>query len=264
MTNRKRKQQAHRIAKRGEYSGLQEQVQELHAQLSLIAQQTQRSYLTSIARDTRPNSNSALFGGLVKRAIDRSIEIVESEMPDAMIFDNTFEMLRYVLSKADPNGAHAEFGVFSGKTIRLFAAARPDVRFDGFDSFEGLPEEWSGWQPFDFDVNGVPPEVPENVKLHIGWFEDTIPGYVDSIDTMSFMHVDCDIYSSTVTIFDALFDKIKPGTVIVFDEYFCYPNFEQHERRAFAEYLERSGHIANWVAVCGQRAACLIQAGTGR
>ena len=56
------------------------------------------------------------------------------------------------------------------------------------------------------------------------------------------MNIDCDIYDSTKTIFDHLDEQIKPGTVIVFDEYFCFPNWREHEYRAFQEYLLDSGH----------------------
>jgi hypothetical protein len=33
---------------------------------------------------------------------------------------------------------------------------------------------------------------------------------------------------------------VVPGSVIVFDEYFDYPGWEQHEFRAFAEFVARA------------------------
>jgi hypothetical protein len=47
--------------------------------------------------------------------------------------------------------------------------------------------------------------------------------------------MDADLYSSTKTVFDLMADRIVPGTVIVFDEYFNYPGWRQGEYRAFQE-----------------------------
>jgi hypothetical protein len=49
------------------------------------------------------------------------------------------------------------------------------------------------------------------------------------------------LYSSTKTIFDELADRFVPGTVIVFDEYFNYPNWQQHEYKAFQEFVAKHG-----------------------
>ncbi|MEQ1407354.1 class I SAM-dependent methyltransferase [Neorhizobium sp. Rsf11] len=209
--------------------------------------------------DTPPNGNHALFKELSDRALKRTADIVEAEMSDALLFFNMREFHEYCLSRAPREGAHCEFGVFSGKTINLFAKLRPDITFHGFDSFEGLPNEWTGWQHFDFNKSGKTPPVEANVELHVGWFNETLPTYVEGIEGTAFLHIDCDIYSSTRDIFQALKPKITSGTVILFDEYFCYPGFEKHERLAFKELLEETGRRADWFAVCGQRAACVIQ-----
>ncbi|MDE1904592.1 MAG: class I SAM-dependent methyltransferase, partial [Alphaproteobacteria bacterium] len=58
---------------------------------------------------------------------------------------------------------------------------------------------------------------------------------------VAFLHVDCDIYSSTKTVFDHLASRLGPGAVIVFDEYFNYPNWERHEFKAFQEFIRDSG-----------------------
>jgi hypothetical protein len=55
---------------------------------------------------------------------------------------------------------------------------------------------------------------------------------------IGFLHLDCDLYQSTKCVFEQLSDRIVPGTVIVFDEYFNYPNWQEHEFRAFQELVE--------------------------
>ena len=59
----------------------------------------------------------------------------------------------------------------------------------------------------------------------------------------SFIHIDCDLYASTKTILDNLDKKIKPGTVILFDEYFNYPSWKKHEFKAWQEFCLNKNHI---------------------
>ena len=58
---------------------------------------------------------------------------------------------------------------------------------------------------------------------------------------MGFIHIDCDLYSSTKTIFDLLKERIKPGCVLVFDEYFNHPSWEEDEYKAFMEFIAETG-----------------------
>ena len=55
---------------------------------------------------------------------------------------------------------------------------------------------------------------------------------------VAFLHVDCDLYSSTKTVLSFLADRLKPGAVIVFDEYFSYVGWENHEHAAFDEFVK--------------------------
>jgi hypothetical protein len=139
------------------------------------------------------------------------------------------------------NGLVLEFGVYSGKTINHLASVDPGKVF-GFDGFEGLPEDWRPDIPRTaFKRDGLPC-VSENVELIVGWFEETLPSFVKAHpEPVSFLHVDCDVYSSTKTIFHYLEKRILSGTIIVFDEYFNYVGWRNHEFKAFAEFVLASG-----------------------
>jgi hypothetical protein len=50
-------------------------------------------------------------------------------------------------------------------------------------------------------------------------------------------HVDCDLYASTKTVFDALGDRLQPGSVVVFDDFVGYHGAELHEQRAWRELV---------------------------
>ena len=147
------------------------------------------------------------------------------------------------IAEIKTDGLVLEFGVFSGNTINYIASKLPDCRVHGFDSFEGLPEFWRDGFGKGFFSTSIP-EVLPNVTLHKGWFDDSIPSFLREIRSdrdqrISYLHVDCDLYSSTKTIFDELENLINVGTVIVFDEYFNYDGWENGEFKAFHEFMGR-------------------------
>ena len=143
-----------------------------------------------------------------------------------------------------------EFGVYEGKTINIISSTVPDKIVYGFDSFEGLPEDWrTGFDKATFDRNGKMPQVNSNVRLVKGWFNETLPAFVkEHTEPCAFIHVDCDLYSSTKTIFDNLKDQIVSGTVIAFDEYFNYPGWQEGEYKAFMELVVEKGFEFEYIA----------------
>jgi hypothetical protein len=72
------------------------------------------------------------------------------------------------------------------------------------------------------------------------------------------MHIDCDLFSSTQTIFRLLVDRIVPGTVILFDEYFNFPNWENHEYKAFQEFVAKQGIKYTYLGFARQQVAVQI------
>ncbi len=170
----------------------------------------------------------------------QTAEYVIKNMPTVPYFETNLELLTYALSKVQIDGLNLEFGVYSGRTINHIAGVVQEKKVYGFDSFEGLPEAWrSGFEEGMFKVQTLP-EVKNNVSLIKGWFHETLPEFVSNHkDKCAFVHIDCDLYSSTKTVFDNLSEQIVPGTVIVFDEYFNYPNWQEHEYKAFKEFIEK-------------------------
>ena len=144
-----------------------------------------------------------------------------------------------------------EFGVAAGTSLNLIAK-NTTSKIYGFDSFEGLPEDWLPGAPKGKFRQQSLPVVPDNVELVVGLFGDTLPTFLDQHpEPIAFLHVDCDIYSSTRTIFDLCGARIVKGTVIVFDEYFNYPGWRRHEYRAFAEFSARTGRTFEYLGYTG-------------
>ena len=162
----------------------------------------------------------------------------------ALLLPNILELRALALKLAPPAGLLLEFGVFDGASLR-FLAERTERMIHGFDTFTGLPQHdgiavWKRHKELGtFDVKGKLPAVPANVQLHVGLFEDTLPGFLATHnESVAFLHIDCDLYSSTRTIFSALGERIVAGTIILFDEYFNYPGWQFGEYKAFQELIK--------------------------
>lgn len=172
-----------------------------------------------------------------------------------------------VVSLIKNEGLWLEFGVWSGRTINYFAKKTKNKIY-GFDSFLGLPEGNDYWSEGMFNMNGNPPKVDKNVELVVGWFEDTLDNFLTEHDeNISFLHVDCDIYSSSKFVLNKLKDRIAKGTVIAFDEIYNYPRFEDHEILAWLEFIKETNLNYEWICrsnkiddqyVTGLQAACII------
>lgn len=154
------------------------------------------------------------------------------------------------LSLASETGLNLEFGVFKGDSIRLSASRFPKRHFHGFDSFEGFPTDGrSDWNN-NFKVDNIP-SVPDNVSLFKGWFDETLPKFLkENPEPISVLNIDCDIYSSTRTVFDLLVNdgRIKEDIVINFDELINYNGFIENEMLALFQMLEKTGLGLDWIA----------------
>jgi hypothetical protein len=141
-------------------------------------------------------------------------------------------------------GDYAEFGVFRGQAARLILAFMTGERkLHLFDSFEGLPEDWKGDRgagAFKLEQTEIPKFNPKRAVVYKGWFKDTVPGFAKSVQApLSFVHVDCDLYSSTIDVLFNINELIVPGTILLFDEYAM--NRDDGEHQALCEWAEKFG-----------------------
>lgn len=180
---------------------------------------------------------------LRQEALEDTVSYIKEAMPHAMIMRDEFKVLSYAIAQVNKEGLFLEFGVRTGNTINHIAQHAPQQSIFGFDSFEGLPENWTGWMQQKGAFGGEDiPEVRANVSLVTGWFDDSLPPFLaDHGEDLAFAHIDSDLYSSAKTILTELEPRIKPGSIIVFNEYFNYPNWREHEYRALQEFCAATG-----------------------
>ena len=143
-----------------------------------------------------------------------------------------------------------EFGVFEGYSINFFSKlnVHSDSCFYGFDSFEGLPEDWNRRQRKGcFDVSGkLPPTNDVRIKFVKGWFQNTLPSFLskNEISDNLVVHYDADIYSATLFVMMEL-DKLKKPYIAIFDE------FTGHETRALYNYCQTTGAVVDFYGSVG-------------
>ena len=178
---------------------------------------------------------------LKRRAMHETCDFICSNMSFVPFnFKDAKELLTFALKKIGSEGLCLEFGVYTGSSIRDISSIVKREVF-GFDSFEGLPETWRPDFPKGTFKTEKLPMIPKDVILIKGHFDQTLPEFTKTHpEPVSFMHIDCDLYSSAKTIFDNFILQITKGTVIVFDEYFNYPMWKNNEFKAFNEFIEKS------------------------
>jgi len=131
-----------------------------------------------------------------------------------------------------------EFGVARGDSLRSWCSlnTQPETRFFGFDSFEGLPENWTSERPKGaFGTSGETPDIRDpRVRFVIGWFQNALPEFLQSYQPRNrlVIHNDSDLYSSTLYCLTAMNRLIPAGTLIIFDEFYDV----LHEYRALSDY----------------------------
>ena len=178
-----------------------------------------------------------------------------------LLFWQKYDGFDYAFDVAQIDGLILEFGVAHGTSIRRLAS-KTDQFIHGFDSFKGLPESWAHLPKGAFNRNGHVPLAPDHVKFHVGLFDQTLPAFlIKNEDPIKFLNIDCDLYSSTKTIFDLIEGRIVSGTVIFFDEYLGFKDWRNHEFKAFQEAVKRNGWLYDYLAIniSGYNAVIIIR-----
>lgn len=188
---------------------------------------------------------------------EQAKKFVELYLQDAVKLESDADAMRFASDSVTLKGAYIELGVCLGRTINFLAALNPKEPIYGFDSFEGLPEDWVREDyilpkgTFALKNPEKRPFVLGNVELVSGWFKDTLPIFAKEKledQPVAFIHVDCDVYTSTAEALHILGPYIQEGTIVLLDELYNYPGYEKHEWKAMTEFLDAGGWKAEYLA----------------
>jgi hypothetical protein len=176
-------------------------------------------------------------------AADDSARYVMDTMMPCAIFNDRWPLLDLSLRQAAAQtGLLVEFGVFNGRSINHIAKKIGGLKVFGFDSFEGLAEDWGGMSALKgrFTRGGKLPAVAPNVTLVKGWFNETVPRFLaENPGRIAFAHLDADTYESTKYVLEQIVSRFTVGTVLQFDEYLGYPGWRHGEHLAFADLCKQ-------------------------
>ncbi|MGE2692139.1 class I SAM-dependent methyltransferase [Mycolicibacterium pulveris] len=167
--------------------------------------------------------------------------------------------LLWEASQLDGDGLVLDLGVWIGWSTRLLAE-KSGFRVYGFDTFEGLVEDWqvddeklvkagalSITEPFakrlieDTGVkvdNGIPGALGRDVEFIKGSTYDTLAPFLDTHPgPIRLFHMDLDTYESCLHALETCKERFTVGSILVFDEYLV----TNGEMRAFYEFQQKYG-----------------------
>jgi hypothetical protein len=137
---------------------------------------------------------------------------------------------------------YLEFGVYKGKTINELS--RFVNKIYGFDSFEGLKEDWIGRLSAPkgtFDLSKKIPKFNKNVIPISGWIQDTLENFLTkNSPSINFVHIDVDTYDTTKFILTKIKPYLSNNSIILFDELYNFPGWDVGEYKALKEVFNEN------------------------
>jgi O-methyltransferase len=217
--------------------------------------------------DVRDRGWARLRGTRIGRSVRYRADVLRNTPPrfkheQARMLNLAFDYVAH----GQVAGHYLEFGVWDGGTfVRAWRASQrnhlSEMRFFAFDSFSGLPQLSAVDQGGEFSEGelAVSRDVfdeelgragvdPSRVTVVEGFFDTTLDRAAQpamGLDRAAIVWIDCDLYVSTVPVLDYVSDLLVDGSVLVFDDWYCYhARPDRGEQRACAEWLDRTPDVA--------------------
>lgn len=153
-----------------------------------------------------------------------------------------FQLYEYVTDKLNLKNEevdYLEFGVCGGHSFKWWISNcnNSNSKFYGFDTFEGLPENWGTYNKGDMTAN-IPAVNDARAEFVKGLFQNTLKDFLSDHNMKNgkrkIIHLDADLFSSTLFVLTSLAPFLKRGDVLLFDEF----NVPNHEFFAFKMFCD--------------------------
>ncbi len=163
------------------------------------------------------------------------------------LYFNRWSFFDGVVERSSTTRPFYEFGVWRGIAfgylIKTFKSGY------GFDTFEGLPEDWHQEKEGKYSSDGNIPKI-DGGEFIKGKFEDTLPKFFSEPRPLaSVINFDADLYSSTITALNFSKPVVDSKTILIFDEFLINPKWEQDEYRALNEFCENNNYTYDVLAI---------------
>lgn len=168
-------------------------------------------------------------------------KIAVNDFPCKWNYFKRYPMYQSVMESEVDNNAinYLEFGVASGESFKWFMqqSKNKDSNFFGFDTFDGLPEDYGPYKKGSFSTGNKFPEINDSRgQFYKGLFQQTLPSFLQHFDNskQTVLMMDADLYSATLYVLSSMSEFLKKGDLIFFDQ-FAVPT---HEFRAYLDYTQ--------------------------
>lgn len=160
-----------------------------------------------------------------------------------VLFDERAELHEYCAKSrglVDAPIDYLELGVAGGESLRWWTSLNkhPDSRFHGFDTFTGIPEAWSKFPAGSFSNDARLPDIADpRIEYHVGLFQQTLEPFMKEFRRTRplVVHMDADLFSSTLYGLVMIGPVTQPGDIFLFDEAGAVIGMT-HEFRALIDY----------------------------
>ena len=198
-------------------------------------------------QDSKESFESLLQSSLKKHPYTRSFSWV-FELPSLPeLFFHRWALFDRMIQLSNKDRPFYEFGVWRGEAFKYLI--NTFKKGYGFDTFEGLPEDWHNEKAGSYTSQGAIPKI-KGGEFIVGKFEDTLPKFFSEAKPMaSIINFDADLYSSTICALNGASSVIDQKTILIFDEFLINPNWEKDEYRALEEYCIENNYKYEVLAV---------------
>jgi hypothetical protein len=169
---------------------------------------------------------------------------------NAVFLSDKNSVLEYAIKKSlqlnlEQSGTYLEFGVWTGDSINFLSKFLQKDSIYGFDSFEGLREDWKGYHLTSgtFNLNKKVPKLEKNIIPMVGWIQDTLPSFLsEKKPKINFIHIDTDTYETAKFILENTKKYLSKNSIIVFDELYNFPGWDVGEYKALTEVFSANDY----------------------
>ena len=196
---------------------------------------------------SKESFNSLLQSSLKKHSYTRSFSWV-FELPSLPeLFFHRWALFDRMVQLSNKDKPFYEFGVWRGEAFKYLI--KTFKKGYGFDTFEGIPEDWHNEKAGSYTSQGVIPKI-KGGEFIAGKFEDTLPKFFSEAKPMaSIINFDADLYSSTICALNWASSVIDQNTILIFDEFLINPNWENDEHKALEEFCLQNNYKYEVLAV---------------
>ncbi len=180
--------------------------------------------------------------GEMSRWISEKNDVQFSDFPTSSFsYKKRHSLHEHVIDQEIKGGPidYLEFGVARGTSFQWWVEKirHPDSRFFGFDTFTGLPEDWGPFKKGDMSTDNEIPVIDDSRhSFYQGIFQETLPDFLKQYKgtNRKVIHLDADLYSSTLFVLASISPHLNTGDILLFDEF----NVPMHEYKALRDWKE--------------------------